>query len=64
MKKLLTSTVFQFSFMILAGSAAAAAFSDGLTWSQWLSEAVIILGIYASKEGVRYGAEAYGNKDV
>ena len=50
--------------MILAGSAAAAAFSDGLTWSQWLSEAVIILGIYASKEGVRYGAEAYGNKDV
>jgi len=58
-KKLLTSTVFQFSFMILAGSAIAAGFSAELTWKDWLSEAVIVLGIYASKEGIRYGAEAY-----
>lgn len=64
MKKLLSSSVFQFSFMILAGSAAAIIFGEGLTWTEWLSEAVIILGIYASKEGVKYGAEAYGSKDV
>jgi len=63
MKKLLTSTVFQFSFMILAGSAVAAAMSDGLTWEQWLSEAVVILGIYASKEGVRYASSAYEGKN-
>ena len=63
MKKLLTSSVFQFSFMILAGSAAAAGFSESLTWKEWLSESVIILGIYASKEGVKYGVSAYEGKN-
>ena len=61
MTNLLNSTTFQFAAMILAGSAFAA-FQGQLAWATWLSEAVVILGIYASKEGVRYSAAAYQAK--
>jgi len=55
------STTFQFCGMVLTVSALAAA-NGNLTWAAWLDQAVILVGIYASKEGVKYGAEAYGNK--
>lgn len=61
MSNLLTvfkSTTFQFCFMVLAGSAVAA-FMGQLAWATWLDQAVILVGIYASKEGVRYSAAAY-----
>lgn len=57
--KLFESSTFQFCMIILVCSAFAAGFTDDLTWKDWLNEAIIMLGIYASKEGVRYGAEAY-----
>ena len=57
--KLFNSTVFQFSFIVLAISGLAAGFSDDLTWKDWLKEAVYFVGIYAGKEGVRYSAAAY-----
>jgi len=63
MKRLLGSTVFQFCAMVLTGSAIAAA-NGQLTWAEWLSEAVVMIGIYASKEGVRYGASAYENRNA
>jgi len=59
MVKLFRSTVFQFCILILITSAVAAA-NGMLTWIEWLNEAVVLVGIYASKEGVRYGAAAYG----
>jgi len=61
MRRLSSSTVFQFCALVLAASAIAA-FQGTLEWSQWLSEAVVLVGIYASKEGVKYGAEAYKDK--
>ena len=57
--KLFESSVFQFSILILSTSALAAGFTEDLSWKDWLSEAIIILGIFATKEGVKYGAEAY-----
>lgn len=57
------STTAQFGIMILSISALAAGFTDDLTWKDWLSEAIIVLGIYASKEGIRYGAEAYKSQE-
>ena len=59
--KLLESSVFQFCAMVLIISAVAAA-SGELSWTEWLSEAVVMIGIYASKEGVKYGAAAYKGK--
>ena len=60
---LLKSTVFQFCAMVLVISAIAAANGE-LTWAGWLSEAVVMVGIYASKEGVKYGATAYKDRNV
>lgn len=56
------STTFQFSLMILLVGAFAAQFSTGegrLTWELWWDAAVYFVAIYAGKEGVRYGSEAY-----
>lgn len=52
------STTFQFCFMVLVASAVAA-FMGQLAWVKWMEEAVVLVGIYASKEGIRYGASAY-----
>ena len=52
------STTFQFAFMVLVASAVAA-FMGQLEWVKWLDEAVVLVGIYASKEGIKYGATAY-----
>ena len=57
------STTAQFGICILAVGALAAGFSD-LTWAAWFDGALVILGTYATKEGVRYGSEAYKNKGV
>jgi len=56
--KLLESTTFQFCGLVLTVSALAAVNGD-LKWLEWLNEAVILIGIFASKEGVKYGAKAY-----
>ena len=61
--KIFESTVFQFCAMVLIISAIAAANGE-LTWTEWLSEAVVMIGIYASKEGIKYGATAYKERDV
>lgn len=61
MKRLFGSTTFQFCLIVLAISGVAAGVTDDLTWKDWLKEAVYFVGIYAGKEGVRYGAEAYTN---
>ena len=61
LKKLSDSSVFAFCAVVLGGSAVAA-FNGQLSWEAWLTEAVVLVGIYASKEGIRYGASAYENK--
>lgn len=61
--KLLCSTVFQFCAIILIVAGIAAGNTGDLTWKDWLDQAVYFVGIYASKEGVRYGATAYGGKE-
>ncbi len=61
MKKFWESTTAQFGIFILSVGAMAAGFSN-YQWDQWMIQAVIVLGIYASKEGIRYSAEAYQNK--
>jgi len=62
MKKFYESTTAQFAIFVLSIAALAAGFTDQLTWTAWLDSAMVALGIYASKEGVRYSAEAYQNK--
>ena len=57
--KLIESTTFQFGLFILLVAGLAAGFTDDLTWKDWVLEAKYMLGIYATKEGVRYGSEAY-----
>lgn len=61
--KIFESKVFQFCAMVLIISAIAAANGE-LTWKEWLSEAVVMIGIFASKEGVKYGAAAYRESNV
>jgi len=60
--KLFESSTFQFCFMVLAVSAVAAGLTEDLTWKDWLKEAVYFVGIYAGKEGVKYGTQAYKDK--
>jgi hypothetical protein len=55
------STTFQFCALVLLVSAGAA-LSGRLEWATWLSEAVYLVGIYAGKEGARYGAAAYKDR--
>ena len=62
MRKFYESTTAQFGIMILSVAALAVGFSD-LTWVQWLDAAKWIMGFFASKEGIRYGAEAYSNNE-
>lgn len=57
---LVQSTTFQFAALVLIVSGLAAA-NGALSWQEWINEAVILVGIYASKEGVRYGATAIGS---
>jgi len=57
--KLFNSSVFQFCLIILFISGMAAGFTDDLTWKDWLDTAMVLIGIYTTKEGVKYGASAY-----
>ena len=57
--RLFESTTFQFSMIVLCISGLAAGFTEDLTWKDWLKEAVYFVGIYAGKEGVRMGSDAY-----
>ncbi len=57
--KLFDSTTFKFCLLVLIAGALAAAFSTELSWAVWFEKAVYFVGIYAAKEGVRYGASAY-----
>lgn len=61
MKKFYESTTAQFGIFILSVGALAAGFSD-LTWDKWLESSLVILGIYGTKESVKYGSAAYQNK--
>lgn len=56
--KLFNSTTFQFSALVLFIGILATLYSD-VTWLQWFDQAKYYVGIYASKEGIRYGSEAY-----
>jgi len=57
--KLFQSSTFQFCLIVLFVSGVAAGFTGDLTWKDWLDEAVYFVGIYAGKEGIRYGADAH-----
>jgi len=57
--KLFESSVFQFCILILLVAALAAGFTDDLTWKDWVDTAMVLIGIYTTKEGVKYGASAY-----
>lgn len=59
--KIFESTTFQFCFMVLVVAGLAAAFGD-LEWKTWLEQSIYLIGIYAGKEGIRYGASAYEGK--
>lgn len=61
--RLLSSTTFQFCFLILFVSGIAAYNTGDLTWKDWLDASIYLIGIYAGKEGVRYGSDAYRNKN-
>jgi hypothetical protein len=57
--KLFESSVFQFCILILFIAGLAAGFTDDLTWKDWLEAAMVLIGIYTTKEVGRYGASAY-----
>ena len=61
MKPFWESTTAQFGIAILTVGVLAVGYSD-YTWEAWMIQAIVVLGIYAGKEGVRYSAEAYQNK--
>ncbi len=60
--KLFESSTFQFCLLVLGASAFAAGLTDDLSWKDWFDGAVYFVGIYASKEGVKYGSNAYKEK--
>jgi len=62
MRKFYESTTAQFAIFVLTIAALAAGFTDQLTWAVWLDSAMVALGIYASKEGIRMGSDAYSSK--
>lgn len=53
------STTAQLGLVILSIAGLASGFTDDLKWNDWLDAAIYVLGIYAGKEGIRYGSEAY-----
>jgi len=59
--KLFDSTVFQFCGIILFVSGLAALTGE-ITWAEWLDASKYLIGIYATKESVKYGATAYKEK--
>lgn len=61
--QLLDSTTFKFCLLVMIAGAIVAGFSDELSWLVWFEKSVYFVGIYATKEGVRYGAEAHGSKN-
>lgn len=56
--KLFSSSVFKFSAMVLLVGLIGV-YNGGLSWELWFEQAKFYVGIYAGKEGVRYGSEAY-----
>jgi len=60
--KLFDSSVFQFCAIILIVAGLAAGLSSDVTWKDWIDIAMVLIGIYASKESVRYGATAYKDR--
>lgn len=60
-QKLRDSSVFNALALILTAGFMLVLFK-GLTPISWLDAAMVGLGIYASKEGVKYASSAYENK--
>jgi len=60
--KLIESTTFQMCVVVLTIGALAAGFTEDVTWLDWFTKALEAVFVYALKEGVRYGAEAYEGK--
>lgn len=60
--RLFQSTTFGFAVLILTVAGIVAGNDAGLTWRDWLDAAISTLLFYAGKEGIRYGAEAYRDK--
>lgn len=56
--RLFESSTFQFCLIILI-VAGIAALNNKITWSAWLDASIYFVGIYAGKEGVEKGANAY-----
>ena len=61
MTRLLSSTTFQFSAIVLFIGILGVLYSD-VTWLEWFDQAKYYVGIYATKEGVRMGSDAYKGK--
>ena len=63
MRKFYESTTAQFALLVLlvAGLAAGFHLDPNFGWAQWADLGKWAVGIYATKEGVRYGAEAVKN---
>lgn len=61
MRKLLTSSTFQFCAIVLFITGIAAT-NGHMTWLQWMEQAVYFVGLYTGKEGVKYGSEAYKSR--
>ncbi len=61
MRAFYESTTAQFGLLILSTGALAAGFTD-YTWSSWMDNAIIVLGIYGTKEIGGKAATAYKEK--
>lgn len=64
MRPFYESTTAQFSLIVLSAAALAAGFQldPDFGWKEWSELGKWAVGIYATKEGIRYGSEAYGGK--
>lgn len=60
--KLLQSTTFWFSVVILFVAGLAAWFDSEYSWAEWVDAGISLVMFYAGKESIRYGAEAYKEK--
>jgi predicted Na+-dependent transporter len=61
--RLLQSTTFGFSVLILTVAGVATYATPDMTWKEWTDTAVSLIMFYAGKEAFRYGAEAYKGKE-
>ena len=59
---LFQSSVFKFCFIVLTVAGIVAFNKAGITWGEWLKSAIYCIGIYAGKEGVKYGSSAYKDR--